>query len=39
MPGSAAWRRSSPGARGVLDLLGEVAEFAARAIPGVDGAG
>jgi GAF domain-containing protein len=27
------------GARGVLDLLGEVAEFAARAIPGVDGAG
>jgi GAF domain-containing protein len=27
------------GARGVIDLLGEVAEFAARAIPGVDGAG
>jgi GAF domain-containing protein len=27
------------GARGVLDLLGEVAEFAAQAIPGVDGAG
>jgi GAF domain-containing protein len=26
-------------ARGVADLLGEVAEFAARAIPGVDGAG
>ena len=27
------------GARGVIDLLGDVAEFAARAIPGVDGAG
>ncbi len=27
------------GARGVLELLGEVAEFAAHAIPGVDGAG
>jgi GAF domain-containing protein len=27
------------GARGVADLLGEVAELAARAIPGVDGAG
>lgn len=27
------------GARGVIDLLGEVAEFAATAIPGVDGAG
>ena len=27
------------GARGVMDLLGEVAEFAVRAIPGVDGAG
>lgn len=27
------------GARGVLELLGEVAEFAAEAIPGVDGAG
>jgi GAF domain-containing protein len=27
------------GARGVLDLLGEVADFAAQAIPGVDGAG
>jgi len=27
------------GARGVPDLLGEVADFAARAIPGVDGAG
>lgn len=27
------------GARGLLDLLGEVAEFAAQAIPGVDGAG
>jgi len=26
-------------ARGVMDLLGDVAEFAARAIPGVDGAG
>ncbi len=27
------------GARGVVELLGEVAEFAAHAIPGVDGAG
>ncbi len=27
------------GARGVFELLGEVAEFAAHAIPGVDGAG
>jgi GAF domain-containing protein len=27
------------GARGVIDLLGDVAEFAAQAIPGVDGAG
>jgi GAF domain-containing protein len=27
------------GARGVLDLLGDVAEFAVQAIPGVDGAG
>jgi GAF domain-containing protein len=27
------------GGRGVTDLLGDVAEFAARAIPGVDGAG
>jgi GAF domain-containing protein len=27
------------GARGVIELLGEVAEFAAHAIPGVDGAG
>jgi GAF domain-containing protein len=27
------------GARGVLDLLGDVAEFAMQAIPGVDGAG
>jgi GAF domain-containing protein len=27
------------GARGVIDLLSDVAEFAARAIPGVDGAG
>ena len=27
------------GARGLSDLLGDVAEFAARAIPGVDGAG
>ena len=27
------------GARGVIDLLGDVAEFAAKAIPGVDGAG
>ena len=27
------------GARGVVDLLGDVAEFAVRAIPGVDGAG
>jgi GAF domain-containing protein len=27
------------GGRGVVDLLGDVAEFAARAIPGVDGAG
>ncbi len=27
------------GARRVIDLLGDVAEFAARAIPGVDGAG
>lgn len=27
------------GARGVIDLLGDVAEFAARAIPGVDGVG
>ena len=27
------------GARGVVDLLSDVAEFAARAIPGVDGAG
>ena len=27
------------GAHGVIDLLGDVAEFAARAIPGVDGAG
>jgi GAF domain-containing protein len=27
------------GAHGLLDLLGDVAEFAARAIPGVDGAG
>ena len=27
------------GARGVVDLLGDVAEFAARAIPGADGAG
>lgn len=27
------------GARGVLELLGEVADFAAHAIPGVDGAG
>ena len=27
------------GARGLIDLLGDVAEFAARAIPGVDGAG
>lgn len=27
------------GARGVIDLLGDVAEFAARAIPGADGAG
>lgn len=27
------------GARGVVDLLADVAEFAARAIPGVDGAG
>jgi GAF domain-containing protein len=27
------------GARGVIDLLGEVADFAAQAIPGVDGAG
>jgi GAF domain-containing protein len=27
------------GARGVIDLLGDVADFAARAIPGVDGAG
>src|ERR1700689_5807747 len=27
------------GARGVFDLLGEVAAFAAEAIPGVDGAG
>src|ERR1700747_2464062 len=33
VPGSVA------GPRGRLDLLGEVAEFAARAIPGVDGAG
>ena len=27
------------GARGLIDLLGDVAEFAAQAIPGVDGAG
>jgi GAF domain-containing protein len=27
------------GARGVIDLLGDVAEFAAQAIPGVDGVG
>jgi GAF domain-containing protein len=27
------------GARGVIDLLGDVAEFAAKAIPGVDGVG
>jgi GAF domain-containing protein len=27
------------GARGLIDLLGDVADFAARAIPGVDGAG
>lgn len=27
------------GARGVIDLLGDVAEFATQAIPGVDGAG
>ena len=27
------------GARGLIDLLGDAAEFAARAIPGVDGAG
>src|ERR1700760_2739136 len=27
------------GARGVVDLLGDVAEFAARAIPGADGGG
>ena len=27
------------GARGVIDLLGDVADFATRAIPGVDGAG
>jgi GAF domain-containing protein len=27
------------GARGVIDMLGEVAEFAVQAIPGVDGAG
>ena len=27
------------GARGLIDLIGDVAEFAARAIPGVDGAG
>jgi len=27
------------GARGVIDLLGDVAEFAAQAIPGVEGAG
>lgn len=27
------------GARGVIDLLGDVAQFAAQAIPGVDGAG
>jgi GAF domain-containing protein len=27
------------GAKGVVDLLGDVAEFAAQAIPGVDGAG
>lgn len=27
------------GARGVIDLLGDVADFAARAIPGADGAG
>ena len=27
------------GARGVIELLGDVAEFAAQAIPGVDGAG
>ena len=27
------------GARGLIELLGDVAEFAARAIPGVDGAG
>ena len=26
-------------ARGVVEMLGDVAEFAARAIPGVDGAG
>ena len=27
------------GARGVIEVLGDVAEFAAQAIPGVDGAG
>jgi GAF domain-containing protein len=37
--GLGAVARSVAGARGVVDLLGAVAEFAVHAIPGVDGAG
>ena len=33
------WPGSSRAAAGSIDLLGDVAEFAAQAIPGVDGAG